>query len=160
MLGVLDKLVSRSRKQEQAGIDYVQSAITFRERRYLLVKAIFPRPILDYLNVYCGILLANNRFSKDDQCPLSLSIGGDPGLDAVLEWIRPEISHLVVGLKLVIAYNGVLLTGEAGSIDWGIPIPCTISRISSSFKIRLERLAASRTACTISGLLRKPRRSR
>jgi hypothetical protein len=44
---------------------------------------------------YYAILMANNRFCIDSQCPSLLSLGGDAALDAVLEWIRPEVSRLV-----------------------------------------------------------------
>src|SRR5260370_35365504 len=85
---------------------YVRTARRFRERRYLLVKGILPKTILEYLKVYYAILMANNRFGTDDQCPSSLSHGGDPALDAVLEWIRPEVSLLVgFGLAPTYAYT-------------------------------------------------------
>ena len=74
---------------------YRRAATTFHKRRYLLVKGILPRIILDYLQVYYSILLANDKFVNDSQCPLSLSLSGDPALDAVLEWIRPEVARLV-----------------------------------------------------------------
>jgi len=72
--------------------------------RYLLVKGILPPPILEYLKVYYAILMTNDRFYADDQCPLSLSLGGDPALDALLEWIRPEVSRLV-GFDLAPTYS-------------------------------------------------------
>jgi hypothetical protein len=83
---------------------YVRTARRFRERRYLLVKGILPQTLLDYLKVYYAILMANNRFGTDDQCPSSLSLGGDAALDAVLEWIRPEVSRLV-GFDLAPTYS-------------------------------------------------------
>jgi hypothetical protein len=83
---------------------YVRAAKRFRERRYLLVKGILPQTILSYLKVYYAILLANKRFGNDDQCPSSLSLGGDAALDAVLEWIRPEVSRLV-GFELAPTYS-------------------------------------------------------
>jgi hypothetical protein len=83
---------------------YVRTARRFRERRYLLVKGILPQTLLDYLKVYYAILMANNRFGTDDQCPSSLSLGGDAALDAVLEWIRPEVSRLV-GFELAPTYS-------------------------------------------------------
>lgn len=60
--------------------------------------------MLEYLKVYYAILLANNRFWIDAQCPSSLSLGGDPALDAILEWIRPEVSRLV-GIELAPTYS-------------------------------------------------------
>jgi hypothetical protein len=83
---------------------YVRTARRFRERRYLLVKGILPQTLLEYLKVYYAILMANNRFGTDSQCPSSLSLGGDAALDAVLEWIRPEVSRLV-GFDLVPTYS-------------------------------------------------------
>ena len=83
---------------------YVRSARSFRKRRYLLVKRILPATILEYLKVYYAILMANNRFGIDSQCPLSLSLGGDAALDAVLEWIRPEVIRLV-GFDLAPTYS-------------------------------------------------------
>lgn len=74
---------------------YVRTASAFRKGRYLLVKAILPQAILKYLQVYYAILMANNRFCIDSQCLSLLSLGGDAALDAVLEWIRPEVSRLV-----------------------------------------------------------------
>jgi hypothetical protein len=82
----------------------LRTAKTFREQRYLLVKGLLPRVILEYLKAYYAILLANNRFWNDAQCPSSFSLGGDPALDAMLEWIRPEISRLV-GFELTPTYS-------------------------------------------------------
>jgi hypothetical protein len=62
------------------------------------------RAILEYLKVYYAVLLTNNTFSKDEQCPSSLSLGADPGLDAILEWIRPKVSRLV-GFELAPTYS-------------------------------------------------------
>jgi len=85
-------------------IDYKQTAIYFRDRRYLYVNNFLPKTFLDYLRVYYQILQADDRFYKDDQCPLSLSVGGDPAFDAVLGWITPDVSRLV-GLDLVPTYS-------------------------------------------------------
>jgi hypothetical protein len=81
-----------------------QAALTFRRRRYLVVKGILPPVMLDYLRVYYAILLANDKLHKDSQCPSSLALGGDPALDALLEWIRPKISRLV-GFDLAPTYS-------------------------------------------------------
>jgi hypothetical protein len=83
---------------------YRQAAFRFRKRRYLVVRRILPQAILDYLKVYYAILIANNKLHKDRQCPSSLALGGDPALDAVLEWIRPKISRLV-GFNLTPTYS-------------------------------------------------------
>src|SRR5262249_6703210 len=83
---------------------YVRTAREFRERRYLLVKRLVPVPLLEYLKVYYGILIANKRFWNDNQCPSSLSLGGDAGLDAVLQWIQPEVSRLI-GFEVVPTFS-------------------------------------------------------
>jgi hypothetical protein len=83
---------------------YVRTARRFRKRRYLLIKGILPQTILEYLKVYYAILMGNNRFCTDSQCPSSLSLGGDAALDAVLEWIRPEVSRLI-GFDLAPTYS-------------------------------------------------------
>src|SRR2546421_6951447 len=83
---------------------YVRTSRRFREKRYLLVKKILPQTLLEYLKVYYSILMANHRFCSDSQCPSSLSLGGDAALDAVLDWIRPEISRLV-GFDLAPTYS-------------------------------------------------------
>jgi len=83
---------------------YIRAAKRFRQERYLFVKGMLPPPLLEYLRVYYGILLADNYFSHDSQCPSSLSLSGDPGFDAVLEWIRPELGRLV-GFSLAPTYS-------------------------------------------------------
>ena len=83
---------------------YLRAAKGFRQQRYLLVKGMLPAPLLEYLKVYYAILLADNYFSRDSQCPSSLSLGHDPGLDAILEWIRPEVGRLV-GFALAPTYS-------------------------------------------------------
>ena len=83
---------------------YRQTARKFREHRYLFVKGMLPRAILEYLKVYYAVLLSNNALASDVQCPSSLSLGGDPALDAILEWIRPKVSRLV-GFELAPTYS-------------------------------------------------------
>jgi hypothetical protein len=83
---------------------YERSARRFRKERYLFVKELLPSEILRFLQIYYGVLLNNSLFYRDEQCPASLSLGGDPGLDSVLEWIRPELERLV-GFKLAPAYS-------------------------------------------------------
>ena len=83
---------------------YLRAAKRFREKRYLFVKGMLPPPLLEYLKVYYAVLLADNYFSHDNQCPASLSLGCDPGLDAVMEWIRPEVGRLV-GFALAPTYS-------------------------------------------------------
>src|SRR5439155_21995903 len=60
---------------------YVRTASAFRKGRYLLVKGILPQAILKYLKVYYAVLMANNRFCIDSQCPSSLSLCGDAAVD-------------------------------------------------------------------------------
>jgi hypothetical protein len=83
---------------------YIRAAKRFRGHRYLFLKGMLPPPLLEYLKVYYAVLLADNYFSHDSQCPSSLSLGRDPALDAVLEWIRPEVGRLV-GFPLAPTYS-------------------------------------------------------
>ena len=83
---------------------YRRAAKQFRQKRYLFLKGMLPPPLLEYLKVYYAILLADNYFSHDSQCPSSLSLGCDPALDAVMEWIRPEVGRLV-GFALAPTYS-------------------------------------------------------
>lgn len=83
---------------------YIRAAKRFRQKRYLFLKGMLPPPLLEYLKVYYAVLLADNYFSHDSQCPSSLSLGCDPALDAVLEWIRPEVGRLV-GFALAPTYS-------------------------------------------------------
>jgi hypothetical protein len=87
-----------------SNIDYDQTAMCFRERRYLHVKNFLPKSILEYLKVYYQILRTIGRYRKDNQCPLSLSVGGDPAFDAVLCWIIPDVGRLV-GMDLAPTYS-------------------------------------------------------
>src|SRR5438067_11604987 len=71
--------------------------------------------------------MAKNRFCNDSQYPSSLSLGGDAGLDAVLEWIRPEVSRLVgFDLAPTFSYTRQYAKGEvlARHVDRGA---CEIS---------------------------------
>jgi hypothetical protein len=86
------------------GSSHREARLRFRKRRYLVVRRILPQAVLNYLKVYYSILLANNKLHKDSQCPSSLALGGDPALDAILEWIRPKVSRLV-GLNLAPTYS-------------------------------------------------------
>jgi hypothetical protein len=83
---------------------YRRAANRFRKQRYIFVRGILSGVLLRYLHHYYEILLASDMFGKDKQCPLSLSLGGDPGFDAVLEYLRPEISRLA-GLRLAPTYS-------------------------------------------------------
>jgi hypothetical protein len=83
---------------------YERTARRFRKSRYLFVKELLPKEILRFLQIYYDVLLNNGCFARDEQCPSSLSLGGDPGLDSVLEWIRPEIGRLV-GFELAPTYS-------------------------------------------------------
>ncbi len=87
-----------------SNIDYKNTESVFRDKRYLYVKNLLPKAVLDYLKVYYQILQANDKFRKDSQCPLSLAVGGDPAFDAVLGWITPDVSRLV-GFDLAPTYS-------------------------------------------------------
>ena len=93
---------------------YRPSQLGFRRKRYLVVRRILPPAILTYLKVYYSILLANDKLHMDKQCPSSLALGGDPALDAVLEWIRPKVSRMVGSdLAPTYSYTRQYAKGEA-----------------------------------------------
>lgn len=96
-----------------SAVQHARTAKRFREKRYLFVKGLLPPPLLEYLKVYYGILLANGRFGHDSQCPSSLALGGDPALDAVLEWLRPRLEKLLgFPLAPTYSYTRVYAKGE------------------------------------------------
>jgi hypothetical protein len=85
-------------------VDYAAAAKWFESHRYLKVLQLLPAPLLSYLKAYYHLLQSNGRFSMDRQCPKSLSLGGDPALDAVAAWVMPVASKLV-GLALAPTYS-------------------------------------------------------
>jgi SM-20-related protein len=98
----------------KSNIDYRQTAISFREKRYLRVKNLLPTTMLDYLRVYYEILRANDRFREDTDCPLSLALGFDPAFDAVLGWLTPDVSRLVgFDLAPTYSYTRIYSKGDA-----------------------------------------------
>src|SRR5689334_3566693 len=100
----------RNRMREKAHV-LTQGAIHFREKRYLRVKNFLPKSLLDYLKIYYEILRANDYLQKDSQCPLSLSIGGDPALDAVLSLMNAKLNRLV-GFELAPTHSYSRIYGK------------------------------------------------
>ncbi len=88
----------------RSALQSARAAKQFQDKRYLFLKGVLPPPLLEYLKVYYAIQLANGEFGRDAQCPSSLSLGCDPGLDAVLEWLRPTLEKLV-GFRLAPTYS-------------------------------------------------------
>lgn len=74
------------------------------EAGFLPVRSLLPRPILSYLKVYFRILMTNGRLRQDPQAPRSLSIGGDAALDAMLDFVGPEVARRV-GRDLAPTYS-------------------------------------------------------
>ncbi len=94
-------------------VQNARDATRFRQKRYLFVKGLLPLPLLEYLKAYYAIVLANGQFGRDAQCPSSLSLGGDPALDAVLEWLRPKLEkRLGIALAPTYSYTRVYAKGE------------------------------------------------
>jgi hypothetical protein len=111
-------------EEKKGHLDYAND---FREKGYLLIRGLLPAVMLDYLKVYYRVLRANNRFHRDSQCPSSLALGGDPALDAVLEWIRPEIARLV-GTELAPTYSYTRIYSKGEVLDRHVDRPaCEIS---------------------------------
>jgi hypothetical protein len=94
-------------------LDRGSSAARFARNRYLPVRNIIPASVLDYLKQYFQIQRDNQRFFSDTQCPSSLSLAGDPALDALLAWLGPHVSRLV-GLDLTptFSYARIYAQGE------------------------------------------------
>jgi hypothetical protein len=120
----------RSQRSDRGltGIDYRRTAGRFSKQRYQRVPGFLPKPVLQYLKVYFDVLLANDRFSVAAQCPSSLSLGGDPGLDAVLEWARPHVSRLV-GFELAPTYS------NGACASWQRPCPSALRRDERSLSL-------------------------
>lgn len=93
-----------------------------------------PAALLEYLQVYYGILLANNEFSYDSQCPLSLSRAGDNGFDAVLESLRPEIGRLV-GLDLAPTYSYTRCYAKGDLLERHVDRPSCEVSVTVSIRI-------------------------
>jgi hypothetical protein len=115
---------------------YVESAKAFRQKRYLLVTNILPDVVLDYLRVYYRVLLTNKTFFRDSVCPSSLSLRGDSALDAVLGWIRPEISRLV-GFELAPTYSYTRQYAKGDALPRHVDRPSC--EISVTLSIRIPR---------------------
>jgi len=115
-------------------LGYRKSAARFREFRYLWITNLLPKAMRDFLKVYYDILLSNQMFFTDDQCPSSLSLGGDPGLDAVLEWVRPKIGRLV-GLELTPTYSYTRLYAEGEVLARHTDRPACEISVTVSVKI-------------------------
>ena len=125
-------------------IDYARAAISFGEARYLYVKHLLPEPVLHYMQAYCDILRANDKFRKDDQH--SLAIGGDLAFDALLCWIRPSVSRLV-GFDLAPTYSYACIYTERGALsryghraghEISVAIPIEIPKHADPLVLHLE----------------------
>lgn len=113
--------------QDFSEVDYEQTAASFRKNRYLPVRSILPPSLLGFAKVYYGILYANGRFFKDSQCPRSLALGGDPALDAMLEWIRPRVTSLV-GFALTPTYSYTRIYAKGDELHRHVDRPsCEVS---------------------------------
>jgi hypothetical protein len=120
-----------SRRSEAS---YVRAAKQFRGQRYLFLKGLLPPPLLAYLKCYYAILLADDYFSRDTQCPSSLSLGYDPALDAVLEWIRPELGRLV-GLSLAPTYSYTRRYTKGDRLERHVDRPACEISVTTSIQI-------------------------
>jgi hypothetical protein len=95
-------------------IDFDRAATCFRDRRYAYVKDLLPKPVLDYLKAYCEVLRANDKFGPADRGASAL--GGDPGFDAALCALAPDVSRLV-GFLVAPTYSFACRSGEGDDLS-------------------------------------------
>jgi hypothetical protein len=83
----------------------------FRKHKYLVVRNLLHSETVALLRSYFRICRDIGRFSIDRQCPHSLSLGHDPGFDAVLALLCPKISDLT-GTTLAPTYSYTRIYGK------------------------------------------------
>jgi hypothetical protein len=85
----------------------------FQDAGLVVVRKFLPRSILDFLRVYFRIQAMNGKLKPDSQAPLSLSVYGDPALDAFLDFVGPEMRRRV-GRDLVpaVSYARIYMKGD------------------------------------------------
>jgi hypothetical protein len=95
-------------------VDYNQTAKDFRENRYLSIKNLLPRSLLSYLKTYYRILRSADGLKNENE--FSLALGGDPGFDAILSWITPNINRLV-GFDVAPTYSYTRVYGKGAVLE-------------------------------------------
>src|ERR1700730_10922633 len=127
---------------QDCSVDYDRTAARFRERRYLHAKSLLPLSFLEYLKVYYQILRAADRLHEEDSH--SLAAGGDPGFDAVLSWITPDISRMV-GFDLAPTYSYTRIYGKGAVL--ARHIDRAACEVSVSISIEIPKGAGPSVLC-------------
>ena len=77
----------------------ITAAKAFEQNRYIYLSGAVPREECERLTQYMFKLKEEGKLTKDEQCPLSHSVYGDPELDGVLEKLVPNLSKQL-GIEL------------------------------------------------------------
>ena len=80
------------------------AAQAFEKHRYIYLSGAVPRDECERLTQHMFKLKEEGKLTKDEQCPLSHSVYGDPELDSVLEKLVPNLSKQL-GIKLLPTYT-------------------------------------------------------
>lgn len=85
----------------------------FKDERYVLLNGAMPPEKCAELSKYMLGLVENGIAIKDEQCPLSYSVYGDPILDSILgEFAKPLSENLGIRLLPTYSYARVYQRGE------------------------------------------------
>jgi PKHD-type hydroxylase len=76
----------------------------FKEKKYIYLSNVVPRTTCEDLTNYMFKLYEEGNLTKDEQCPLSDSVYGDPILDNLLQALAAPLSAQL-GLKLLPTYT-------------------------------------------------------
>ena len=80
------------------------AAQAFEKNRYIYLTQALPKDACQNLTDHMFKLSKEGKLTKDDQCPLSESVYGDPLLDQVLEKLTKPLSGQL-GIELLPAYT-------------------------------------------------------
>ena len=82
----------------------MNAAQHFKEKKYIYLSNTISREECGKLTDYMFGLFDEGKLVKDDQCPLSDSVYGDPVFDSILEKLTPSLSEQL-GVDLAPAYT-------------------------------------------------------
>jgi hypothetical protein len=85
-------------------MNFKKLAKYFKDNKYVKVPDALEAATCKKMSNHLLKLVEDNKTTKDDQCPLSQSIYGDPVLDQLLEDLKPTIEK-ATGLKLNPTYS-------------------------------------------------------
>ena len=76
----------------------------FKDNKYVLLQSVLTKDFCDELTKHMFKLYDEGQMVKDQQCPLSDSVYGDPVLDGLLEKLAEPVGHHL-GIKLLPTYT-------------------------------------------------------